>query len=220
LLGRVPGLDGLVLCRLSQRGRCSGRSAEFVFTAVRRYLRHLDPALVCAATRAVAVLGDDDSVEELIVLIEHGDERVRDAAFKALAELSGLDHGRDTARWTAWYHAEMHWWEHEADASLARIERAHGQEFVRAAREVLEHRLFRERSAEAFAQALERREFDEVWLACRALRELDSPVAVPALIGLLERGDPRLRSAAHDALRAITGLDLDPVPELWARVEG
>ncbi|MEQ1891438.1 MAG: HEAT repeat domain-containing protein [Planctomycetota bacterium] len=220
LLGRVPGIDGLLLARLAQRGRYTGSSAEFVFATLRRYFHQTDPALVAAAVRASAELGDDGAVDELIGLLEHRDERVCAGAVDALTELSGLDFGSDVARWTGWYHAEMHWWEHEADARLVRIERAHGPEYVRAAREVLEHRLFRARLAESFAQALERRDADEAWLACRALAELRSMVAVPALIECLERDDPRLRAAAHAALRAITGAELGPEPEAWLQLAG
>ena len=80
-LGRVPGIDGLLLARLGQRGRYSGRGEEFVFDALRRYFQQSDPALVSAAVRASAELGDDGAVEELIELLEHRDERVRASAF-------------------------------------------------------------------------------------------------------------------------------------------
>jgi hypothetical protein len=220
LLGRVPGVDGLLLARLARRGRYSGRGEEFVFEALERYFRHSDPALVAAAVCASAELGAAAAAEEMIGLLEHRDERVRTSAAQALGTLSGLDFGPDAARWAAWYQAEMDWWEREADARLVRIERAHGQEYVRAAREVLEHRLFRERLAEAFTQALARRDADDVWLACRALGELRSVSAIPALVECLERDDARLRAAAHAALRAITGADLGPEPEAWARLAG
>lgn len=219
LLGRVPGLDGLLLCRLAQRGRFSARNEEFVFEALRRYLGHADPSLVAGAARATAALGDEAAVAELIELIEHRDPRARSSAFEALTALSGLALGEDASRWTSWYQAEAAWWEREADARLVRIERAHGQEYVRAAREVLEHRLFRDRSAEAFVHALGRRDAHEVWIACRALRELGSPLAVPPLVELLRADDPRVREAALEALRAITGLELDPSPESWESVE-
>jgi HEAT repeat protein len=85
---------------------------------------------------------------------------------------------------------------------------------------VLEHRLYRDRLAESFAQALARSDADEVWLACRALGELRSAAAIPALVECLQRDDPRLRAAALAALRAITGAELEAESELLARFAG
>ena len=114
----------------------------------------------------------------------------------------------------------MRWWDEDAEAELVRIERGRGQEFVRAARAVLEHRLFRDRMAESFAQALLRGNGDEVRLACRALEQLRSPVAVRALVECLERDEPTVRSAAWRALRAITGVELPPEADSWAEFAG
>lgn len=219
LLGRVPALDGLLLARLGQRGRLAGSASEFVFEAVRRYLHHGDDALTSAAARAAAELGDDAAVEDLVGLLESPDERVRAAVFRALAVLSGFDFGSDVTRWNSWYHAEMLWWDHEADDELERVERTHGREFVRAARVALEHRLYRDRIAEAFLPALARRDVEEARLACQALRELRSPIAVAALLECLQRGEPRLEKAAREALRAITGQDVAEV-EAWGRQGG
>lgn len=217
LLGRVPGLDGLLLGRLAQRNESADLCDEFVLDGLRRYLEHGTPVLAVAACRAAAALGDDGSIEALIALLEHEEERVRSAASEALQDLSGLAFGLDVERWASWFQAESTWWSEHADAELARIEAARGQEYVRAARSVLEHRLHRDRIAEAFVQALGRRDADEVWLACRALGELRSRIAVPALIECLERDQKPVREAAWRALRAITGADLPPEVASWVR---
>lgn len=218
LLGRVPGLDGLLLGRLAQREESADLCDEFVLDGLRRYLKHADPVLSVAACRATAALGDDGSIEELIGLLEQGEERVRAAAGEALGVLSGLAFGLDVERWSSWFQAETRWWSERADAELARIEGARGPEYLRAARAALEHRLHRDRIAEAFVQALGRRDADEVWLACRALGELGSRVAVPALIECLEHEEKAVREAAWRALRAITGQDLPMEAASWARL--
>ena len=217
LLGRVPGLDALLLGRLAQRAGSAGLCDEFVLDGVRRYLRHGDPALASAACRAASALGDDGSVEALIALLEHEQARVRSAAAEALRSLSGLAFALDHERWASWYQVESRWWSERAEGELARIEGARGQEFVRAARQVLEHRLYRGRIAEAFVQALARRDAEEVWMACRALGELRSRVAIPALIECLEHPEKSVREAAWRALRDITGADLPPEAASWAR---
>ena len=220
LLGRSSGLDPLLLTRLAERGRLRSGSEEAVFEPVRRYLRQRDPVLVCAAARACGQLGDDGSVDVLIGLMEHPEERVRQAAFDALARISGLAFGPDPARWTGWYHAEMRWWDEEAESLLVNIERGRGLEFVRAAREALEHRLYRDRIAESFTRALARKSSEEVLLACRALEQLGSTQAVSGLIECLERDDPLVREAAWRALRSITGVELSPEPDSWSEFTG
>jgi len=220
LLGRVPGLDPLLLVRLAERGRMHAAGDESVFDAVRRYLKQRDPALVCAAARACGRLGDDGAVEALVGLMDHSDARVKASAFQALADITGLGFGTDAARWTSWYHAEMRWWDGEAESLLAGIERGRGLEFVRAAREVLEHRLYRDRIAESFTQALTRKNADEVRLACRALEQLRSTQAIAGLVECLERDDPAVREAAWHALRAITGVELPPERDSWAQLAG
>jgi HEAT repeat protein len=220
LLGRSPGLDPLLLARLGERGEMRESGAESVFASVRRYLRKSDPALVYAAVLACGQLGDDGAVETLIDLLAHADERLRRGTFTALEKISGLSFGQDVERWTRWYRTETRWWEGEAEGLLLRIERGRGLEFVRAAREALEHRLFRDRIAEAFAQTLQRGGDEEVLLACRALEQLRSRIAVPGLIECLERSDPLVRRAAWKALRAITGVELPPEVDSWAALAG
>lgn len=217
-LGRSPGLDPLILARLSSRDRARAGNDGAVLDAVRRYLGQRDPALVSAAAVACGELGDDGAVDLLIKGMAHEDGRVRASVFQALARISHLDFGPAPERWTSWYHAEMRWWDEDAEAELVRIERGRGQEFVRAAAAVLEHRLFRYRMAESFAQALQRTNVEEVRLACRALEQLRSPVAVPELVQCLERDESSVRMAAYRALRAITGVALPPEADSWAAV--
>lgn len=219
-LGRSPGLDPLLLARLGERGRLRSGSDESVRYTVRRYLGQRDPALVSAAARASGQLGDDGAVETLVGLMEHEDERVRTSAFEAMACISGLAFGPDPARWTSWYHAEMRWWDEEAETLLVRIERGRGLEFVRAAGEVLEHGLFRDRIAESFSQALAHGNLVEVRLACRALEQLRSHRAINGLLECLEREEPEVREAATRALNAITGAELSPEPGSWAEFAG
>ena len=220
LLGRSPGLDPLLLARLAERGRLRESGAEGVFLSVRRYLKKSDPALVHAAVLACGRLGDDGSVETLVDLLPRADQRLRSRVFVALERISRLSFGEDVERWTSWYRNETRWWEGKAEGLLLRIERGRGLEFVRAAREALEHRLYRDRIAEAFAQTLQRGGDEEVLLACRALEQLGSRLAVPGLIDCLERDDPLVRRAAWKALRAITGAELPPEVDSWSALAG
>jgi len=220
LLGRTPGLDALLLARLAERGRLEAGAGRPVFESVRRYFQQRDPMLIVAAIRAAGRLGDDDSVEPLIAFMEHEDERIKASAFEALATITGLSIGPDPVRWSRWYHEEMRWWDTEAETRLISIERGANLEFVRASREALEHRLYRDRIAASFATALGRANPEEIRLACSALERLGSTVAVPALTACLNSEDPEVRRAAHAALRAITGLDLPPESDSWSEAAG
>jgi HEAT repeat protein len=220
LLGRSPGLDLLLLVRLSDRERLHPGDGEPVFESVERYLRQRDPALLSAAVQACGRLGDDGSVEDLVALLDHADARVRASVFEALTRITGLRYGSDAARWTSWYRAEMQWWDEKADGLLVHVERGRGLEFVRASREVLEHHLFRDRIAQSFARALDHGASEETRLACRALEQLRSPVAVAALIECLDDREPLVRQAAWRALRAITGVELPSDAASWAQLAG
>jgi HEAT repeat protein len=159
-------------------------------------------------------------VEILIELMEHTDPRVRASVFEALEGLTGLAIGADSARWTGWYREEMRWWDDEADSRLAAIEQGGGLEFVRSAREALERHLYRDRVAQAFARALTRADPEGLILACRALEQLRSSVAVPALVECLEDHDRGVRRAAWRALRAITGMNFPLSSSAWAKLAG
>jgi hypothetical protein len=52
--------------------------------------------------------------------------------------------------------------------------------------------------------------------ACRAVRALEDPEAVDGLIRLLAAEEESVRTAAFDALRALTRQTLDPEPEVWS----
>jgi len=216
LLGRSPGLDPLILARLSQRTGGRGAADDSVLESIRRYLGRPEPELVSAAATACGDLGDDLAVVQLIGLVDHEDARVRQSVFKALHEISGLALGSDAERWTSWYQSELRWWEDESEPLLVLVESGHGVEFARAARIVLEHHLFRDRIAESFAQVLRRHNPQEVHLSCRALEQLRSPVAVRALVECLDRDEPLVRESAWRALRAITGAELPPEADSWA----
>lgn len=219
LLGRTPGLDVLLLLRLAERGPLLAE-ASGLHGSVRRYLRERDPVVVGAAAQACGRLGDEEAIGELVALLGHEDGRVRASAIDALQRLTGLAYGADPARWLRWYREEERWWEREAESLLIHVERGRGLEYVRASREVLEHRLYRARIARAFALGLTRAQGEGAELACQALERLRSPVGVGALVEALEHREPRVRQAAWKALRAITGVELPPDPVAWARFEG
>ena len=58
------------------------------------------------AIEAVLSLRQRESVPRLVGLVEHPNVRVKAQAYEALRFLTGLDHGRSRARWSAWFQGE------------------------------------------------------------------------------------------------------------------
>ena len=216
LLGHAPGLDPLIIARIAERGPSGLRASdESVREAVRPYLGRHEPALIGAAAHACGELQDDESLDELLELTDHPDALVRGNVFRALKRITGFDYGEDVARWSHWYTAEKSWWDRESEEVLRLVELGSGIEFARAAREALEHRLFRDRLAEAFVAGLPRADAEHVILCCQALGRLGSPEAVEELIECLDHRDREVREAAREALRSITGHDLGLESQAW-----
>lgn len=206
LLGFSPELDPLLLTCIGDRGRRDWTIEQAVRDQVRRQLTQRDPIVLCAAARAAGRLEDDEAVPHLVELLPHDEARVRAAAHLALKTISGLGLDPDPAVWQRWYTAEMDWWDTVADSVLARVDRDHGEDFVRAAGELMQHRLYRERVAESLVRALDRHDDSEVRLACQLLGNLGSPVAIAALEDCLRHDDPGVRRAAAASLERLTAV--------------
>lgn len=203
LLGLSQELDLVLLTRIGDRGRRDWTIEAAVRDQVRRHLAQREANVLCAAARAAGRLGDDEAVPALIELLNHAEERVRAAGYAALRSLSGLGLDPEPEVWQRWYSDEMDWWDTVADSVLARVEREHGVDFVRAASELMEHRLYRERAAESLVQALGRHDSGEVRFVCQLLGNLGSPVAIAALEDCLRHDDPAVRRTAAASLERL-----------------
>jgi hypothetical protein len=199
-LGFAPDLEVLILTGIADRGRQDWGQEEAVRDRVRRYLSQQDPLVLSAAARAAGRLEDDEAIPALVELLSHPEVRVREAGLQALQRITGLVLGSAPAAWSRWYAAELQFWDTVADSVLARLEREQGVEFVRAAGELMEHRLYRERTVEGLVRVLDRSDDLEVRLACQLLGSLGSPTALPALEECLRHDDPGVRQAAAASL--------------------
>jgi hypothetical protein len=221
LLGRVEGADGLLLAELAGLGVELGRPAdERVARQVRGLLGDCDRHVAVLAVQAAAALQDTAAIGELIGLLSHADPALRAAAEAALVQLARKHYRGGPEAWERWYQGELAWWSDEAPRALDELGARDPARAVAALRELAQHRLHREESAEAVADVLARPERDLVVVACSILGHLGSPRAVPELLDALERDDPRVVDAAARALRAITGLDLPAEADAWDAAVG
>jgi len=216
LYGRRPALDVFLLTQL-RAGAAEGRlyDTDELCGRLTRDLRAREVPRAAAAATTLGVLGDDRAVGELIALLEHEALEVRLAARGALTHITGFGFGDDDARWRRWFAGEEAWWHDRGDVVIDRLERSHGRSFTRAVVEALERRTQRGRLARSLAGRLEDRETDLVVTTCRALTQMDSLEAVPALIATLDSEHGEVRAAVHAALRALLRRD-QPPPGGWA----
>ncbi len=216
LIGRDRDLDPYLLNAITRRARTRDFAVtEDLRERVRYPLRSERPETVRTAIAALAALGDDASVPDLLNLLEQRETSVGAAAHRALQELSGLALGFDPPLWFSWYEQESTWLRDTRPGLALALTQGDTPQALQAVRSYVRRRLFRDDLAGDLVKALDRREPAVVELVCSALGRLASPVALPRLTTLLEHQAARVRRAAWEALRAITGRDLPPDPALW-----
>ncbi len=202
------------IARLAEKAP-PGSRAELA-ARVRPLLEWSDDATRRHAMRALVSLGDESSIPLLLRIVENEGAVRHEAEFAALAELSGRNLPDDPARWRRWYDDERSWVEKDSAAALERLSSKDDGVVVAALRELADHGLARDRSAEAVAGVLRVHGSAAVRnQACFALARLRSRAGVDALVGALADSDPAVAGSALRALQAITGLALPLNATAW-----
>lgn len=216
LSARAPALDPAVLAQIGRIGaqRRAAVSVDVVLR-VRSALGSQDVAARREAALAVGRLRDDAATPTLVELLDGDLPGVRENALWSLREITGVRFGLDAPRWRRWLEREDLWWTERAPDLFARIENGTAAEAVDALRDVARRRLERAEIARRSVVALQRSERPVLVEACLTLAALKSTVAVAPLIEVLEHGDAAVRSAAWEALKAISGEDRPPDAASW-----
>jgi HEAT repeat protein len=216
LFGRDPGLDRAALEALVQLGeRFPWRVGDEVGTRLRSALKREDPRMRAAVARALGRTGDVPSFPALIGLLADPDPAVVRAAQWALREISGETRISAAEDWQAWFEAETSWWQERGHARLEAFDPENPARLSEALRELGAHPVARTSVVEALAGAIAELDPPAKLVACGTLSRLGSRRAVPALIECLYDPSEELRTAAWQALCALTGEDLPPEPQLW-----
>lgn len=207
----------LEIVRLSQGRRCA--EADEVARQVRPFLRSDSIGRRRQAMQALAALGDEACAPLLLEALEASEAGERKAAFAALRRLSGRDLPDRVDLWKAWFEAELEWWRHEAEPTLASLASEHDAEVVAAARRLGERSLRRDELSLRLAPLLRTHATPSVRLeVVRALARLADPAALGALALALDDPDEAVRRQAHAALCGISGLVLPAERERWSAV--
>lgn len=184
---------------------------------------HLDPedtALCRAAIPALVALGDRDSIGPLIELLSNEARGLREGALWALRRLTGLELSGNPETWARWYQAEQAWLVRERPRAFQRLRSNDAGQAADALREVLGHPLAREELCEALPDLLRNRVPQIRAMACRWLSDLDVRAAVPRLVWTLDDRDRAVATAAWEALRHLTSLDLPLEQDTWHEALG
>ena len=207
LLGRRTEADSLILSTLTKQAEAE-RFLSDVDRARQRVLEELDtedPGHLAHAIRACEALECSDAAGRLIQLLTHEDHNVKQLAQQALEELSLERSLRGFEEWESWHQAQLNWWARESSELLDNIQSGSPAFAVRAAKEISQRRLFRERFLEALKSGSRRSE-PEVAVVCVAtLGHLGTNLSTEPLKVALNHEALEVQQAAYQALRRLTG---------------
>lgn len=218
-MGRDRELDLCIMAELAQygdRGDVGGALGDI--RKLRSYCEGTDAGLQRIAASALARLGDDESCGAMIAMLDGKNTLTINSAEKALTQLTGLALGRNSKPWTKWREHETEWFETNYARLQEELASGEAGRVADAVRDLAGHRLFRHQAALAVLPLLGTADADLQRQGCIALGLLGSSRALPALLDKLEASDEGVRTAAHAALRKLTGLDLPPDVNAWRPV--
>lgn len=160
----------------------------------------------------IGVLDDGAAAPVLVAALDHEEAAVREAALRALQQLSGLGFGPDARPWRLWLESETRW--HESERQLLRndLEAEDTSRVVSALRAFSGRRTRRAELAREVAVVLEDPRPALRALACEALQSLDSAAAYRPLSAALGDGEGTVVRAALQALRDLSGCALPDQP--------
>jgi hypothetical protein len=202
LLARVPGVGP--------------GSLDLVATSrLRAALRDARPEVRRSAALVAGRVHDAVSVDDLLELLGDENALVRNAAVTSLRSMCGISLIASPARWRQWLEIEREWLGKEKDRELREVGGGKKRRVLLALHSLGRRRLHREQIVDYVAGALKHEDAEVRAAACRALGSLGSPTGVGALLAALGDADEGVRSEAHRALRAATGLASEPSQAAW-----
>ena len=218
LLAGNEAFHATILAQMGRIANATQPASEVRSIARMRELLHSSDLRV--SSEAALTLGkveDMESLDALIDLLDHPDERLSANAHWALMRISGRRFRPESRRWAAWHAAEREWWSTRGQELLETLRSGAAGEVSTALNELATHKLYRHSIAQALRPLLGDRRNDIVLLSCSALYSLRSAAALPELLAALSHPDTRIRESALRALQSTTGLDLPLDPDGWSQ---
>jgi len=207
LLGFDAALDRVLVPEI---GRLVERApkpiAEGVVSALSELLAEDDPVLLREAALALGKTEDFGATSQVIDLLDHPERGVRAGAASALERLTGLGFRERSARWRAWYRAEVAWLREHGAELRSRLRSTSTEVVVSALGEISPHRFRRNELAAEIAVVLGHPDPLARRLACLTLARLGTSAGLHGLVNALEDPDAEVQEAARAALRTL-GID-------------
>jgi len=133
---------------------------------------------------------------------------LRECALGALRRISGLGLPAEPDLWRTWAGKESVWQDQDESEMTTALADPDPVQVTIALRACAGRRAWRATVAEDVIEVLERPEPGLRRLACEVLTQLGVPASVKALVPLLEDDDESVATAAWQAIRTLSGLEL------------
>lgn len=201
-----PELAPLVVAQVRLLGQsCDSEANRRLAREVRPYLASERIELACATARALGELGDDESVPEILALLESPQPALVQSAHWALRRISRLNLPALVGPWRASLSSEQLWWDKEAAAIFQQATHGIPPERLSAVAALGGRPWRRADVARELLPTLQDRDAAVRLRACASLGQLGSPVASATLADTLADPDRAVAEAALKALVAIHG---------------
>ena len=171
------------------------------------------------ARGSISALGharDTRDAELWISLLDGESSSQARTAHWALRQVTGLQLGMRPEPWRTWLAASRDWQRDRKATALADLRGDNRTLVMGAMHEIADQKLDRRELAEAVANLLSTDDSMVARTAVSTLCALGTQAAVEPLLGVLESGDEDWRTACHQALNHLTGLDSEPTAQAWA----
>lgn len=208
----LPALARLTLDAESELDSAS------VSEKVRELLQSEDPVVRRESALVLGQLGDVQSVETLVDMLDDENRGVRGNAHHALGKTTGLQLPDDSERWTIWLTQERDWYESQGEALIEDLESGTTPRIAAAIRSFSGHPLFREEVRELIEDHVFHDDAAIRRVACVALGRMMSRQSGAILVVALDDEADGVRQAAHDALKRVTGKELPADSDAWESV--
>ncbi len=200
----------------------TGRVSDLSDSALDALITHLgtslkseDPITVQASFQVAGECGAVAYVDAAVAALDSPHAGVRRAAHGVLCDWSGQQFPPDARPWKLWLAAERKWRDEVMPGLVTGVSSRNVGRSVVALRTLGHHRLFRDTFVVEVAAALERSEDAVAAAACDALASLGARERAMRLASLLNDPSANVRTAAHRALRSLTGYEIPSDSERW-----
>jgi HEAT repeat protein len=175
-LGRGGDVERIALAELARQRAPRELPAQLI-EKLRELLESEQTNTSQSACAALAALGDFESVDDLVRILQGAPSGLRKSAHRALCELSGLNLPEQYSSWHAWQKQEFGWYTKRADRLGSDLIDGSERKALDALREIGLYHWERHQLSDLVASALWRKEPSVIALACETLLRLDSPRA-------------------------------------------